>query len=30
MDIKQKDRRSAFVKPEEGKFALRSWQQRPE
>lgn len=24
-DIKQKERRSAFTKPEEGKFGLRSW-----
>jgi len=27
MDIKTKDRRSAFIKPEEGKFGLRAWQQ---
>ena len=24
-DIRQKDRRSAFTKPEEGKFGLRAW-----
>ena len=24
-DIRQKERRSAFTKPEEGKFGLRSW-----
>lgn len=27
MDIKTKERRSAFIKPEEGKFGLRAWQQ---
>lgn len=24
-DIRQKERRSAFTKPEEGKFGLRAW-----
>lgn len=27
MDIKTKERRSAFTKPEEGKFGLRAWKQ---